>query len=512
MVGSQSMPRVPETTAHLLFDAAQLAPDGEALVCGDRRLTYAEYADQVRRLAQWLHKQGALGERVALLFGNSIEMAVASFAVHAAGAQVVLLNPAYTARELGIVLADARPILLLHQLASLELISSVSEHCQNVHKIDSDFLIRLPPDAGSLTLPDPSTLATLQYTGGTTGRPKGVNLTHRSITTNVAQREALLPTQPGDRVLSVTPLFHSYATAMGLHLSAYCAGTLVIMPKYSSEKTLQLLEDEKITIFLGSPTLFVGLMAHPTFTSARFPALRVCYSGSAPLPAEILLQWEKATGCKIYEGYGQTEAGPVLTYNSPILGATPGAVGYALPQTMIEIVDIEIGEKLLTLGESGEIRARGPQVMSGYRNADQETARTLRDGWLYTGDIGSIEDGVLTIRGRKKEMIIVSGFNVFPREIEDVLLAHDSVREAAVVSSPDGYRGESICAFVVPAHANVGEKALLDHCAENLARYKLPNSIAIVAALPKTPVGKIDKIVLAAQARELAGASASERN
>src|SRR5262249_17496743 len=158
---------------------------------------------------------------------------------------------------------------------------------------------------------------------------------------------------------------------------------------------------------------------HPKFDQTDFSSLRICYSGSAALPAETLLRWEKAVGCKVYEGYGQTEAGPVLTYNSPIKGAKPGSVGYALPGTTIEIVDLEQGDTILEPEASGEIRARGPQIMSGYRNAPDETAKTLRDGWLYTGDIGSIEpDGTLTIRGRKKEMIIVSGFNVFPREIE----------------------------------------------------------------------------------------------
>ncbi len=238
-------------------------------------------------------------------------MAIASFAVHAVGAQAVLLNPAYTARELGIVVSHAQPLVLLHHPSWGDAARSVAQYC-DMQAVDEAFMEALPSAVLEFPLPAADSLATLQYTGGTTGRPKGVNLTHRAITTNVAQREALLPSSSADeRILCVTPLFHSYASAMGLHLSAYCAGTLIIVPKYSAEETLRLLQEERITIFLGSPTLFVGLMSHPNFAATRFSSLRVCYSDSAALPANILVQWERMTGCKIYEGYGQTEAGPV---------------------------------------------------------------------------------------------------------------------------------------------------------------------------------------------------------
>jgi long-chain acyl-CoA synthetase len=504
-VGELALPPVPATVGHMLLEAARRAPDAEAIVCGARRLSYAQYTAYALRLAHWLRRKGAEGERVALLLGNSVEMAVASFAVHLSGAQAVLLNPAYTARELRVVLAHSQPLLVLCQPAVTQLIQSIPDLRANVHQVDPGFLDGLPAEVEGfpLPLPAPDSLATLQYTGGTTGQPKGVNLTHAAIATNVVQREALLPTiDRQDRALCITPLFHSYATAMGLHLCAHCAGTLVLLPKYDARDVLDLIEREEITIFLGSPTLFVGLLAHPKFPSADFSSLRVCYSGSAALPAEILLQWERSTTCKIYEGYGQTEAGPVLTYNSPLLGAKPGSVGFALPETTIEIVDLGTGDRLLPQGESGEIRARGPQIMSGYRNAPEETAKALRDGWLYTGDIGSVEeDGSLTIRGRKKEMIIVSGFNVFPLEVESVLLSQGQVREAAVVGVPDSYRGEKIFAFVVPKISDLGEKELLDYCAANLARYKLPARISIVASLPKTSVGKIDKATLAAEAQ-----------
>ncbi|AMN41234.1 AMP-binding protein [Rhodoplanes sp. Z2-YC6860] len=502
MVGADALPPVPPTLAHLLIDAATRAPQAEALVCGDLRLTYAQYLNAAVALANDLGAQGASGERVALLLGNSAEMAVATFATHLVGAQAVLLNPIYTARELSVIIEDAEPALLLHQASYAELVAAIKSHKGRTQILDCRHLQIDKPAELASPLPTPETFATLQYTGGTTGRPKGVNLKHRSLAINVAQREALLPTrESGERILCVTPLCHSYATSMALYLSAYCAGVLVILPKYSAEAVLKTLESERITIFPGSPTIFVGLMAHPYFAEANFSALRLCYSGSAALPAATLAQWEGRVCCKIYEGFGQTEAGPVLTFNAVGQETKPGAVGMPLPRTEIEIVDLESGRTVLNRGQAGEVRARGPQIMSGYRNALEETAKALRDGWLYTGDIGAIEDdGTLTIRGRKKEMVIVGGYNVFPREVEDVLLSFPGVSEAAVVGAPDSYRGESVRAFVIAEKSMVLDPAsLLTHCTQNLARYKVPASIEIRSDLPKTAVGKIDKVALEAE-------------
>lgn len=500
MIGGSWYPVPPATLAHLLIEAAGRAPDAEALVCGPRRLTYSGYLSQVCGFARHLQQQRLQGQRIALLLGNSIEMAIASFAVHMAGAQAVLLNPAYTARELGQILADAQPALLIHHGTASGLVASITDWTGPTFVVESGTFTGFTGEVADIALPEPDSLATLQYTGGTTGRPKGVNLTHRAIATNIAQREAVLPTlKTSERVLCVTPLFHSYATAMALHLAAFCTGALVILPKYSADATLDAIGRERITTFPGSPTIFVGLMSHPKFEATDFSSVRVCYSGSAALPAEILGRWEKAVGCKVYEGYGQTEAGPVLTYNSPA-GAKAGSVGAALPATIIEIVDIDTGDTILEIGQSGEVRVKGPQIMAGYRNAAEETRKTLRDGWLYTGDIGSIgSDGALTIRGRKKEMAIVGGFNVFPREIEDILLMHPGVVEAAAIGIPDDYRGEIVHAFVVSDGADLTEQALLAHCAENLVRYKVPARIEFVSALPKTAVGKVDKPSLKAR-------------
>jgi long-chain acyl-CoA synthetase len=348
-------------------------------------------------------------------------------------------------------------------------------------------------------LPGADDLSILQYTGGTTGRAKGVNLTHRAVSTNVAQREALLPTRAeAERVLAVTPLFHSYAMTMGLYLAASCRGTLILLPRYRPELVLSTVAAERVTRFCGSPTLFTGLMAHQDFGPTDFSSLALCYSGAAALPAETLRRWESATHCGICEGYGQTEAGPVLTFNPEEGPRKIGSVGIAVPGTEIQIVDVETRTHVLGTGEKGEIRARGPQLMSGYRNLPGETAQALRDGWLYTGDVGELDaEGYLFIRDRKKDMVIVSGFNVYPREVEEALAQHPDVSEAAVVGVAHAHRGEALRAFVVPrSGCALTAEALASHLGERLVKYKLPDDITLVPFLPKTSIGKIDKVLL----------------
>jgi long-chain acyl-CoA synthetase len=259
---------------------------------------------------------------------------------------------------------------------------------------------------------------------------------------------------------------------------------------------------ERISIFPGSPTIFTGLMGHADFPRTDWSSVHICYSGSAALPAETLRRWRQAVGAPVYEGYGQTEAGPVLTFN-PAHGVTkPGSVGIPVADTEIEIVDVASGRQVLPMGERGEIRARGPQLMQGYRNRPAETAEALREGWLYTGDIGELDaDGYLYIRDRKKDMVIVGGYNVYPREVEEVLCGHPAVAEAAVVGAPDTYRGERLRAYVaLRPEADASAETLLDHCHERLARYKLPATIEILDALPKTTVNKLDKLALKARA------------
>ncbi|HEX7006501.1 MAG TPA: long-chain fatty acid--CoA ligase [Alphaproteobacteria bacterium] len=504
-----ALPKIHPTVVHMLAEAAAEAGDRPALVCGETRLSYTEYVRCVGGFAHALRKLGAgAGERVALLLGNSAEMAIAMFAVHAASAQAVPLNPIYTERELRYILADAAPVAIVHGTETETLIARLAAELGIKHALKvgpgGDDLIRWRGDANARLpepLPDPRSFATLQYTGGTTGRPKGVNNAHDQMAINLSQRDALIPGRmDGERVLCVMPLFHVFAVSTGLHLAAYCRGTLVILPRYKPDLVLDALERERITVFAAGPTVFNGLIAHERFGATDFSHLRLSHSGSAPLPESTLTRWETATGSPILEGYGQTEAGPVLTFNPEFGVRKPGSVGIPVPLTEVEIVDVETGTRVLGVGEQGEIRARGPQIMSGYRNLPKETAETLRDGWLYTGDIGEFDrDGYLYIRDRKKDMAIVGGYNVYPREVDDVLYGHPSVLEAAAVGVPDDYRGEVIRAYVVfKPDAPRDIDALLDHCRANLAKYKVPTAIVPVEALPKTPVGKIDKKALRA--------------
>lgn len=481
------------TVVHLLALAAAQRPHAEALVCGDRRLDYRAFAGAVAAFAERLEALGARGSRVATLLPNSIEACVATFAAMAAGAQLVPLNPLYTARELEEILGDAEPAVLA--------LPPGRAPPRTTAKVVS---VPTAPVSGPPPLPDPESLALLQYTGGTTGRAKGVNLTHRAIAANVAQREALLPTATDrERILCVMPLFHSYALSMGLFLAVNCRGTLVIMERYRPDELLATVVAERITIFPGSPTLFTGLLGHPDFARTDWSRVHTCYSGAAPLPEATLRRWEQAVGAPVYEGYGQTEAGPVLTFN-PVRGARkPGSVGIPVPGTEIEVVDVAKGDTVLPPGERGEIRARGPQIMTGYRNRPEETAEALRHGWLYTGDIGELDaEGYLYIRDRKKDMVIVGGYNVYPREVEEVLCSHPAVAEAGVVGAPDAYRGEVLCAQVsLRPGADTDAGALLGWCADRLAKYKLPSAIEIVDALPKTAVGKLDRNALRARWR-----------
>jgi len=503
----ETLPHVFPTVVHMLAHAAGRAPHQNALICGEKRLTYAEYLRCVAGFANELVGGGARGERVALVCGNSLDLPIAMFAAHAAGAQAVPINPSYTARELSYILEDASPQVVVYDadaagtveplIASLGIRRAVrvggeTGRTLDVWKNDAAALLPAP-------LPAPDDLATLQYTGGTTGQPKGVNISHGQMAINISQREAALPTVPEDeRILCVMPLFHVFAVAMCLHLAVYCRGAMIVMPRYHPETLLALLQRERITRLPAGPTIFIGLLNHEKFDQTDFSSLRSAYSGSAPLPEDILRKWQERTGTPILEGYGQTEAGPVLTYIREHGPMKAGSVGVALPLTEIQIVDVETGTKVLGVGELGEIRARGPQIMCGYRNKPKESAEALRDGWLYTGDIGEIDaDGYLYIRDRKKDMAIVGGYNVYPREIEEVLFAHPDVKEAAAAGVADSYYGETIRAYVVlkqGSRANVED--LIAHCKANLARYKVPSRIFLVDALPRTTVGKIDRNTL----------------
>ncbi len=496
------LPAVHATTVHMLADATVKARERVALICGDRQLTYAEYGHCVAGFANELVKAGAAGNRVVLLSGNSIDMAIAMYAIQAAGGQAVPLNPLYTERELRQIFDDAAPAIVIYDSALHDTVAPLLGGREVLHVVklggsDGRLLDEWRDEENIvLPFPAPSDLACLLYTGGTTGLPKGVNIEHQQTTFNLSQFQALVPTRADkESILCMMPMFHTFAMHCCLYNAVYARSTLVILPRYHPEAVLRAVEAQRITILPAGPTVFIGLLAHEQFSNTDFSALHYCISGSAALSEQVLEQWQEGTGCLVVEGYGQTESGPVLTFN-PVRGIRkPGSVGFVVPNAELQIVDVETGTKQLSAGEPGEIRARGPQMMSGYRNRPEENAATLRDGWLYTGDIGEFdEDAYLYIRDRKKDMIIVSGYNVYPREVDEVLLTHPAVMEASAIGVPDDYRGEMVKAFVaLQADATCSEADLIDYCRVNLAKYKVPTEISILEVLPKTAVGKLDK-------------------
>ncbi len=493
------------TTLGILARAVDTHPDAVALIAGETSLTYVEYAASVAALAALL--PDAHGRPVATFLRNGLAACVAPFAIQAAGGIAATLNPDYTASELAPMLADAAPAALICEddlvdKARAALIPGADTRLivlpQNPCALFDGLPIGpLPPP------PDPDAHAVLQFTGGTTGRPKGVLLTHRAVATNVMQREARLPTIYGDeRVLCIMPLFHSFAAAMCLHLSANAAGTLVILPRYRPDWVMDAIARHAITRLPAGPTVFNSLLAYEGFRPVHLRSLRCAYSGSAPLSAETLARWEARSGVPIYEGFGQSEAGPVLTYHGPATLLKTGSCGPALEGTELAIVDPATAARL-PKGASGEIIARGPQIMTGYLNQPEATAATLRDGWLHTGDIGRLDaDGYLFVEDRLKDLAIVGGYNVYPREVDEVLMRGPGVTEAGAVGVPDAYRGETIWAFVSGRAPD--PDAIAAHCALHLVKYKWPSAIHVLNELPKTAAGKIDKLALKTMARGMA--------
>jgi long-chain acyl-CoA synthetase len=354
---------------------------------------------------------------------------------------------------------------------------------------------------------DPQDIAVLQYTGGTTGKAKGVMLTHFNLVNNVRQIFAFYAgdfKRPGERLLGVSPFFHVYGMTSTMNIAVFAAATIICMDRFEVNKTLEMIRKYQPTFFPGVPTMYIAILHHPDSASAGLDCIKICNSGSAPMPVEVMREFELKTGARIVEGYGLSETSPV-THRNPIFGPRkPGSIGVPLPNTDCRIVDVETGTIELPPGEPGELIIKGPQVMKGYWNKPEETAMALRDGWLYTGDIATMdEDGYFYIVGRKKEMIIAGGYNIYPIEVEEVIYQHPAVAEACVFGVPDPYRGETVKAAVVlkdGVHAT--EEELIDWCKERLAKYKVPRLVEFRKQLPKSTVGKILRRKLVEEAVE----------
>jgi long-chain acyl-CoA synthetase len=508
----------------ILDTTAIEAADAKATWFLGAQLTYSEIKSRSDRFARALAAQGiAKGDRVAIMLPNCPQYIIAAFAILRVGAVVVNVNPAFTPPEILHILDDsgARAVLTLDRLAPLVLALRDQSHVAAVivtslaeYSADGatppavegaqtfTALIEFAPSGDT---PRPSIgaddLAVLQYTGGTTGTPKGAMLTHGNIFANVVQhatwRHPVLIR--GDaRFLLVIPFFHIYAFTVGMMCGTWIGALQILLPKYDVEQVLAAIRDLNPTSFPAVPTIFVSLLAHPRVTEFGLDKVRLFNSGSAPCPLDVIDQFESRIGRSLYEGYGLSETSPV-THSTPQLAKRkPGTVGLPLPATDIKVVDVETGTRELPFGEAGELCISGPQVMKGYWNRPEDSAQVLRtdaDGriWFHTGDIAHIDkDGFTTIVGRKKDLIIVDGFNVYPSDVERVLYTHPAVKLAAVIGVPHAYHGETVRACIV-LHEGMTATAddLRTQCAHSLAEYKRPGEYEFRDALPTSAVGKI---------------------
>ncbi len=547
--------RYPEQTlAQKLEESARRFPDHTATIFFGARLTYRELDGLVSRFAAGLQRLGLhRGDRLAILAPNCPQYVIAYYGALRAGLVVVPCNPLYVARELGHQLKDsgARAIVALTKFyptvrearpgTSLEhvIVTGIKEYFppglrllftlfkeakegHRLRNVDEPGVLwwqRLLADAPAQPAPvdvRPDDTAMLLYTGGTTGVPKGAELTQRNIMANALQTAAWLGGQEGGEILlTALPLSHSYGMTTTMNLPVVIGATMILIPNPRDIRdVLKSIHRYRPTIYPGVPTMYVAICNHPEASRYNLRSIRACISGGAPLPVEVQRRFEEVTGARLVEGYGLSEASPV-THANPLFGQSRiGTIGLPWPDTEARIVDLETGTRDMAPGEIGELVIRGPQIMRGYWNRPEETAQTLRDGWLHTGDIARMdEDGYFEVVDRKKDMIIAGGFNIYPRDVEEVLYEHPKVSEAVAFGVPDLHRGETVkvCVVLKPGESATSEE-IIEHCRGKMAKYKVPTSVEFRRELPKTMVGKILRRILREEAiakQEGAGAAGS---
>ncbi len=534
----EAMPTIaPRLLTDLLDKAVLRYGDWPALDFLGRRWTYAELVELVRRAARGLQDLGVRrGTRVGLCLPNTPYFPIFYFAVLRIGGIVVNFNPLYVERELKHQILDSgTSIMIVPNLAMIHgKVAAVAGDTGLVHVVVCPMggilppikriafallkrrdLARIPRDRLHVRFADliadaadpdpvdrsPDDVAVLQYTGGTTGVPKGAQLTHANLAANSAQMILHVGHLPGrqERTLGVLPLFHVFALTSVLNYGVDTAAELVLLPRFEMKQFLATLRRARPTQFFGVPTLYNAMNALPAEQAPDLSTIQICISGGAPLPFEVRDAFERRYGCRLVEGYGLSEASPIIACN-PLDGLVKdNSAGPAFPGTVLEIRDLDDPHRLLGVGERGEVCARGPQVMQGYWNRPEESRSSFVDGALRTGDIGYLdEDGYLFLVDRIKDLILCGGYNVYPRVIEDALYEHPAVAEAVVIGVPDEYRGQSPKAFVaLRAGMQADEAALCAFLKERLNKIEMPSSIEFRDSLPKTLVGKLSKKALA---------------
>lgn len=563
---SAAVPAAVDVPAHpvtwLLDRAAAEHGGNTAMIYFGTRISYTRFLTLAERFADGLRALGVRrGDRVSICLPNLPAFPIAFYGALKVGAVVVPTNPLYTPPELEHQLRDAgvRVVVMLEQVypmlaavrarTSVEhvILAGVADHMPrplaiayrlqqaraqrrrssvgakalradpSIHNF-MDVTRREPAHSGAESEPAPTAVpdevAVLQYTGGTTGVAKGAMLTHRNLVANATQawswNEQPLSSQHAS--LCVAPFFHVYGLTVGMNMTILNGSTMVLLPRFTVKDTLKAIRRYRPDLFPGVPTMYLALAREAERARADLRSVKICISGSAPLPLEVQQHFERVSGARVVEGYGLTEASPV-THCNPVFGARHiGTIGLPMPSTDAAIINPETWT-FVPPGEQGEIVVRGPQVMAGYWQRADETANVLRDGWLRTGDIGMMDaEGYFTIADRAKDIIIASGYKIFPKEIEDVLYQYPQILEAAVIGVPDTYRGETVRACIVPKPGeHVRVEDLTAFCKERLAAYKVPKQFVFRKDLPKSLIGKVLRRELreqaAAEMRGDAGAS-----
>ncbi|MCX5874229.1 MAG: long-chain fatty acid--CoA ligase [Deltaproteobacteria bacterium] len=514
-----------------LSRTANRFPDNAALIFQGAKITFKQLDDMVSRFASALVDLGVKpGDTVATLLPNIVQMVVAIFGALRAGATVALNNPLYTDRELEHQYNDSNSKflvcldLLVPRMIGLrpktKITKIISCHIRDylpfplkqlfpfvrkgmhlktptAHNVYEfiDLVKKFPPLKNPHKAAWEDT-ALLLYTGGTTGVSKGVQLTNANISSNVQQCRAWFYefTDGAETVVGCLPFFHSFGLTTAMNMAIYYGYANILIPKPEPKSILESIQKFKATYIPAVPTLYNGMINFPDLKKYDISTIRGCFSGGAPLPLETIRKWEELTGAQICEGFGLTETTPVATIN-PLGGNTkPGSIGLPIPNTDAKLVHVDdFHQEITAFNEPGELCIKGPQVMKGYINRPEETELTLRDGWLLTGDIAIVdEEGYFSIVDRKKDMIISGGFNIYPRDVDEVLFAHPKVLEACAIGVPDTYSGERIKAFVVlkPGETSTPIE-IIDYCKVNLVKYKVPKYVEFVSELPKSAVGKI---------------------
>lgn len=511
-----------------LRKTANTVPDKMAVVFFNFKMTYSDLKQKTDSFASFLTNLGVHeGDRVAIDLPNCPQYIIAFYAINKIGAVVVQISPTYFEVEINHIIGDSAAKVLIVFDDLIPKLDETRKRFKNLLIIATrieDYLsfplnslyslqrkikkkyVEIPEEfkkfddflnfkESEKNPRDPESVAVLQYTGGTTGVPKGAMLTNRNLVCNTTQSVAMIPNLEfgKDTMLSVIPFFHVFGMTIALNFPVKIGATLVLQPKPDINGIMKLIKKYRPSFFPGVPTLYLNILAHKNIGSVDMKSIEYCISGSAPLPIELIQRWEKVTGGHLVEGYGLSEASPV-THVNPLFGKSKeGSIGVPVPSTFAKIVDDADGTKELPVGKEGELVVKGPQVMQGYYNNREETESALKDGWLFTGDIAKMdEEGYFYIVDRKKDVIIVGGFNVYPREVEEILYQNPKIKEAAAVGVKEETHGEIVKAFVVLNEGqSATEQEIKDFFIGKIAKFKIPRQVEFRKDLPKTMVGKV---------------------